>query len=121
MNPNPNYLTSHAGTFIEGLPKRQKLIGLSSNLSPLCSLSRLINHDTPLLEITQPITDEEACIGFSTEHGLVYGQPRCALTLKSTYRHGRMCDAQTITVAGQSRYSRTVCLATHGCHRRRSC
>jgi len=66
------------------------LIGLSSNLSPLCSLSRLINHDTPLLEITQPITDEEVCIGFSTEHGLVYGQPCYALTLKSTYRHGRM-------------------------------
>ena len=44
----------------------------------------------PLLEIIQPITDEEACIGFSIEHGLVYGQPRCARCRKSTYRHGRV-------------------------------
>jgi ISXO2-like transposase domain len=44
----------------------------------------------PLLEIIQPITDEEACIEFSIEHGLVYGQPCCARCRKSTYRHGRM-------------------------------
>lgn len=44
----------------------------------------------PLLEIIQPITDEDACIEFIIEHELVYSQPRCGRCRKSTYRDGRM-------------------------------
>ena len=43
-----------------------------------------------LPEIIQLITNEEACIGLTIEHGLVYDQPQCARCRKPTSRDGRM-------------------------------